>query len=285
MKAKKIYSSWFALPAIVIYGIFFLIPLVISIFFSLCNWTFSDISWTGLNNFKAFLTNESLVIGVKNTLIYAVATCFLKVVLGFLLAVFLTSAIKTKNFLRSVVFFPNIVSTIAVGIIFKAILNPTKGILNSTLAVFGIQGPNWLGDVNLALGSVIATDVWKGVGVATIIYIAGITAVDKSYYEAAAIDGATAFKRLIHITLPLCRPAMNSVIILSFIGGMRTFDLIWSMTGGGPGFATDVMASIIYKQYAAGYYGLSTAGNVIMLVMIAFIAFPLQKFLQSKEVG
>ena len=76
---------------------------------------------------------------------------------------------------------------------------------------------------------------------------------------------------------------MNSVIILSLIGGLRTFDLIWSMTGGGPGFATDVMASIVYKRYAAGYYGLSTAGNVIMFILIAVIAFPLQKFLQSKE--
>ena len=77
---------------------------------------------------------------------------------------------------------------------------------------------------------------------------------------------------------------MNSVIILSFIGGLRSFDLIWAMTGGGPGFATDVMASIVYKQYAAGFYGLSTAGNVIMFIMIALLAFPLQKFLLSREV-
>ena len=77
---------------------------------------------------------------------------------------------------------------------------------------------------------------------------------------------------------------MNSVILLAFIGGMRSFDLIWSMTGGGPGFATDVLASVIYKQYAEGFYGLSTAGNVIMFILIAFIAFPLQKFLMKGEV-
>lgn len=128
------------------------------------------------------------------------------------------------------------------------------------------------------------TDVWKGVSIATVIYIAGITSIDKNYYEAASIDGANGWQRLKSITIPLCRPAMNSVIILSFIGGLRSFDLIWAMTNGGPGFATDVMASIVYKQYAAGFYGLSTAGNVIMFVLIALLGFPLQKFLLSKEV-
>ncbi len=149
---------------------------------------------------------------------------------------------------------------------------------------FGGHGIDWLGNPDIALYSVIMTDVWKGVSIATVIYIAGITSIDKNYYEAASIDGANGWQRLKSITIPLCRPAMNSVIILSFIGGLRSFDLIWAMTNGGPGFATDVMASIVYKQYAAGFYGLSTAGNVIMFVLIALLGFPLQKFLLSKEV-
>lgn len=148
----------------------------------------------------------------------------------------------------------------------------------------GISGVNWLGDRGAALYSVIAVDVWKGVGVATVIYIAGISAISKDYYEAASLDGATGWQQFWKITVPLCRSSMNSVIILAFIGGMRTFDLIWSMTGGGPGFATDTMASVIYKQYAAGFYGMSTAGNVIMFVLIAVIAFPLFNYLTSKEV-
>ena len=119
---------------------------------------------------------------------------------------------------------------------------------------------------------------------ATVIYIAGISAISKDYYEAASLDGATGWQQFWKITVPLCRSSMNSVIILAFIGGMRTFDLIWSMTGGGPGFATDTMASVIYKQYAAGFYGMSTAGNVIMFVIIAVIAFPLFNYLTSKEV-
>lgn len=284
MDKKKIYSNWFIVPAMVIFIVFFLLPMVISFFFSLTVWDFNSFTFCGFDNFKTFFSDSSLYSSILNTLIYAVLTCALKLIIAFFLAVFLTSKIKTKNFLRSVVFFPNLISTIAVGISFSALMHPSKGLINQVITMLGGTGVDWLGNTNTALYAVILTDVWKGVGVATVIFIAGMQSIDKTYYEAASIDGATAWEQLKAITIPLSRPAMNSVIILAFIGGMRTFDLIWAMTGGGPGYATEVMASTVYKQYAAGFYGLSTAGNVIMFVMIAILAFPLQKFLLSKEV-
>ena len=284
MKRKSIYSNWFMVPALAIFAVFFLLPTLISLFFSLTVWNFDSFRFCGLDNYKTFFTDSSLYSSIINTMIYAVLTCVLKLVIAFFLAVFLTSKIKTKNFLRSVVFFPNLISTVAVGITFSALMHPTKGLLNHVIEFFGGTGINWLGDTKIALYSVILTDVWKGVGIATVIFIAGMQSIDKTFYEAAAIDGATSWQSLKSITVPLSRPAMNSIIILSFIGGLRTFDLIWAMTGGGPGYATEVMASTVYKQYAAGYYGLSTAGNVIMFVLIAVLAFPLQKFLLSKEV-
>jgi raffinose/stachyose/melibiose transport system permease protein len=163
-------------------------------------------------------------------------------------------------------------------------MHPSRGLFNSLLAAFSIEGPDWLGNPAMALYSVIFTDVWKGVGVATVVYIAGLQAIPETYYEAASIDGAGGFQRFRFITLPLVQSSINTVIILAFIGGIRTFDLIWSMTKGGPGFATDTLASIIYKQYAYGFFGLATAGNVVMLFLIAFIAFPLYRFLISREV-
>lgn len=284
MDKKKIYSLWFLAPALTIFLVFFIIPMVISLFFSLTVWDFEKFTFVGLDNFKMFFSERTLNIGIINTLIYAVLTSGLKVVLAFLIAVFLTSAIRTKNIIRLMVFFPNLVSTIAVGITFTAFMHPTKGVFNKFIEFFGGTGIDWLGNADLALYSVIGTDVWKGLSIATMIYIAGISSIDKTYYEAAAIDGANGWQKIRLITLPLCRPAMNSVIILSFIGGLRCFDLIWTMTGGGPGFSTDVMASIVYKQYASGFYGLSTAGNVIMFILIAILAFPLQRFLQRREV-
>ncbi|WP_109714581.1 carbohydrate ABC transporter permease [Faecalicatena contorta] len=284
MERKKIYSNWFIVPAMVIFTVFFLLPMVISFFFSMTVWDFNSFTFCGFDNFKTFFSDTSLSSSIKNTLIYAILTCGLKVILAFFLAVFLTSKIKTKNFLRSVVFFPNLISTIAVGITFCALMHPSKGLINQVITMLSGTGMDWLGNTKTALYAVILTDVWKGVGVATVIFIAGMQSIDKTYYEAASIDGATGWEQLKAITVPLSRPAMNSVIILAFISGMRTFDLIWAMTGGGPGYVTEVMASTVYKQYAAGFYGLSTAGNVIMFILIAILAFPLQKFLLSREV-
>lgn len=284
MNKKKIYSTWFLVPAIVIFMLFFIIPMVSSLFFSLTVWDLKDFTFVGLDNFKTFFGERSLSISVRNTLIYAFMTSGLKVIIAFFIALFLTTKIRTKSFLRSLVFFPNLVSAIAIGIVFKALMHPSKGLFNTLLAAIGIEGPNWLGDTGLALFSVIGVDVWKGVSISTVIFIAGITSIDSSYYEAASIDGATRWQTIRNIVIPLVRSSMNTIIVLSLIGGLRCFDLIWAMTKGGPGFATDVLASVVYKQYAAGFYGLSTAGNVIMFVLIAVIAFPLQKFLNSREV-
>lgn len=284
MNKKKIYSNWFLVPALSIFICFFMIPMVLSLFFSLTVWNFNGFKFCGFDNFKMFFQEASLRIGIKNSLVYAIMTCTLKVVLSFFIALFLTSGIKTKTIQRSIVFFPNLVSTVAIGITFSALMHPSKGLFNKVLEAVGLNGVDWLGNTNMALFSVIGTDVWKGLSIATVIFIAGIQSIDKTYYEAAVVDGASFWQQIRNITIPLSRSAMNSIILLSFIGGLRSFDLIWAMTGGGPGFATDVMASIIYKQYAAGYYGLSTAGNVIMFVIIAVIAFPLQRFLLSKEV-
>ena len=127
-------------------------------------------------------------------------------------------------------------------------------------------------------------DVWKGVGLATVIYIAGIVSIPQEYFDAAQVDGASGWQRFRHVILPLARPATVTVIVLSLIGGLRSFDLIWVMTRGGPGFVSDVIASVIYKQYQAGFYGLSTAGNVVLFVMVTVIVLPLFWGLNRKKV-
>lgn len=282
--SRKTYTYWFLAPALLVYGGLFLLPTLISLFFSMTRWTLTDWNFVGFDNFMTFFTEPSLSIGFKNTIVYALVTCGLKVVLGFLLGAFLCGEWKTRGYLRSVLFFPNLLSTIAVGVTFNSLMHPSHGLINSALASVGIAGPDWLGNVHLALLSVAFVDVWKGVGVATVIYIAGIMSIPRHYYEALSIDGGNAFHKLRFITLPLCRPAMNSVVILAFIGGLRSFDLVWTMTKGGPGFTTDLIASIIFKQYSGGFYGLATAGNVILFVVVGLLAFPLQRLLTKREV-
>jgi raffinose/stachyose/melibiose transport system permease protein len=272
------------IPALAVYGVLFILPTLLSFFFSLTIWTLQDYRFVGLQNFKMFFSEDSLRIGIKNTLIYATMTSSMKVVIALFVATFLCSGLRSQNYLRSVIFFPNLVSTLAVGLTFSSLMHPSKGVFNTCLTnVFHVVGPDWLGNPHLALFSIIFVDVWKGLGVATVIYLSGLLAIPKNYYEAASIDGASKWCQFRHITIPLVKSSMTSVIILSFIGGMRSFDLIWAMTKGGPGFATDVVASIIYKQFSNGYYGLSIAGNVIMFIMISLFALPLYKFLVSRE--
>ncbi|MBQ9348900.1 MAG: sugar ABC transporter permease [Oscillibacter sp.] len=286
MKLKSesaLYPFWFVLPSLIIFAVFFLYPIVTSLYYSMTVWNFDSATFTGLENYKLFFSDRSLSTSVVHTLIYAFSTSALKVILAFFIAIFLCSKIKTKDFIRSAVFFPNLVSMMAVGLTFSYLMHPTRGLFNLVLNAFGLDMVDFLGDPSTALASIIAVDVWKGLSISVVIYIAGIQSIDRTYYEAAEIDGATGWKQITNITLPLLAPQQNSIIILSLIGGLRSFDLIWAMTGGGPGFATDVMASVIYKQYAGGFYGLSTAGNVIMLALISLIAFPLQHFLNKRE--
>jgi len=280
---KSPYPTWFFLPAAIVYAVLFLVPTVASLFFSLTRWTLFNWTFIGVENFVQFFREPFLVQGLINTLIYAALTSGLKVVLGLLLAVLLTSEIMARDLLRSVIFFPVLVSTVGVGITFTVLMHPTTGVINQSLALLGIQGPGWLTDPKLALISVALVDVWKGLGLATVIYIAGIVSIPKDFYEAAAIDGASALQRFWNVTLPLARPATITVVLLSLIGGLRSFDLIWSMTRGGPGFTSDVLASVIYKQYQAGFYGLSTAGNVVLFFLVALLVVPISIFLNRKE--
>ena len=283
-KKKSPYPYWFYLPAAVIFFVFFVVPTFSSFFFSLTRWDLSTWEFIGLDNYVAFFQESALITGLKNTLIYAVVTCGLKVVLGMALALLLTSQIIARGFLRSVVFFPVLVSTIGVGLTFQVLMDPSAGLINKSLALVGINGPAWLVDPKFALLSVALVDVWKGVGLATVIFIAGIVSIPREYFEASSVDGASAFQRFWKIILPLSRPAITTVIILALIGGLRTFDLIWAMTRGGPGFTSDVIASVIYKQYQAGFYGLSTAGNVVLFILVTGIVFPLFHFLTRREV-
>ncbi|KQP54722.1 carbohydrate ABC transporter permease [Agreia sp. Leaf283] len=280
---RSIYPSWFYIPAAALYIVLFAVPTFASLYFSLTRWTLFDVTFIGFDNFVQFFSDPQLLRSFMNTVVFAVVTSVAKVVLGFALAVLLTSELIGRGYLRAVTFFPVLVSTIGVGLTFKALLDPFDGIVNGALAVFGIQGPGWLTDPNLALLSVAVVDVWKGLGIATLVYIAGIVAIPQDYFEAARVDGASSWNVFRNITFPLSWPATGTVIILSVIGGLRSFDLIWAMTKGGPGFSSDVIASVIYKQYQAGFYGLSTAGNVVLFIVVTAVMIPISRLINKRS--
>jgi raffinose/stachyose/melibiose transport system permease protein len=282
-RRKSPYPNSFYIPSAVLYIGLFAIPTFASFYFSLTRWTLFSSEFIGLENFRLFFSQPMLTQAFVNTFIYGFAATALKVVLGIALAVLLTSHIIARGYLRSVIFFPVLVSTVGVGIAFKVLMDPFDGLINAGLAAIGIHGPAWLTDPAWALFSVILVDAWKGVGVSTLIFVAGMVSISQDYFEAAMMDGASAWQRFRYLTLPLIRPATGTVILLSLIGGLRSFDLIWAMTQGGPGFTSDVVGSVIYKQYQAGYFGLSTAGNVVLFLVVIAVTVPLSWYLNRRQ--
>jgi raffinose/stachyose/melibiose transport system permease protein len=276
------YPHWFYLPAAIVFILFFLVPTALAFYFSLTRWSLFDATFIGLDNYRTFITDPQLLSGLRNTIIYAVMTSGLKVIIALPLAMLLTSSIKLKGLFRGIIFFPVLVSTVAVGITFATLMQPSIGLINTALGFLGLPTPDWLGNPALALYSVALVDVWKGVGIAMVIFIAGILSIPEEYFDAARLEGGL-WVKFRHIILPLARNASFTVILLSFIGGLRTFDLIWTMTRGGPGFASDVLTSVIYKEYQAGFYGLSTAGNVVLFVLVTIIVYPLMRFFNRLE--
>jgi len=278
----RTYPNWFYLPAGIVFGVFFVAPTVLAFYFSLTRWSLFDATFIGFGNYVDFIGDPQLMSGLRNTFIYAVLTSGLKVLIGLPVAVLLTSSIRLKGLFRSVVFFPALVSTVAVGITFASLMQPSTGLINAALGALGLPTPDWLGNPSFALYSVALVDVWKGVGIATVIFIAGILAIPLDFFDAARLEGG-AWVKFRYVILPLSRNATFTVILLSFIGGLRSFDLIWTMTHGGPGFASDVLTSVIYKEYQAGFYGLSTAGNVVLFVLVTLLVFPLMRLFNRWE--
>jgi raffinose/stachyose/melibiose transport system permease protein len=278
----RTYPNWFYLPAAIVFGLFFIVPTAMAFYFSLTRWTLFDATFIGLDNYVTFLGDARLMSGLRNTIIYAVLTSGLKVVIALPLAMLLTSSIRLKGLLRGIIFFPTLVSTVAIGITFATLMQPSVGLINTVLGFFGLPQPQWLGNPDLALYSVVIVDVWRGIGIALVIFMAGILSIPQDYFDTARLEGET-WVKFRHVILPLARNATFTVILLSFIGGLRTFDLIWTMTRGGPGFASDVLTSVIYKEYQAGFYGLSTAGNVVLFILVTLIVYPLMRFFNRLE--
>src|SRR6266498_5695626 len=185
---RQTYPHWFYLPAGLVFGLFFLVPTVLAFYFSLTRWSLFDATFIGLDNYFTFLSDPQLLSGLRNTIIYAVLTSGLKVIISLPLAMLLTSRIRLKGLFRGIIFFPVLVSTVAVGITFSTLMQPSVGLINTALRFFGISQPDWLGNPHLALYSVVLVDVWKGIGLAMVIFIAGILSIPVEYFEAARLE-------------------------------------------------------------------------------------------------
>lgn len=290
MKASKIYPSYFLIGSLLLYGVLYLLPSLLGVGYSFTDWSaFSDeVNFLGFDrmfdNYARAFSDEKYIGYLGNTLLFTFVTTIVKNVVGLALAVLLTRRIKLLNFHRAVLYIPAVLSALIVGMIFRSVLNPEVGLLNSFLRQIGIEGPQWLSDPDLAFWSVMAVDIWKGMGYIMTIFIAGIMSISPTYYEAADIDGAGGWQKFKSITLPMLMPTLTVTTVLNVIYGLRVFDIVYSLTNGGPGYATEVLYTGIYKEFGYGKFAMGTTLSTIMFVVMAIVGYFLIRSMNKNEV-
>ncbi|QJD85181.1 carbohydrate ABC transporter permease [Cohnella herbarum] len=287
MIGKRLYPYFFIYPALLVYLVLFIFPTLFSFVYSFTDWNAyrDNIRFTGLDNFTKIVTNGDLMLSIGNTVLFAVVTSIGKNALGLLLAVALCSRIGMKRLFRTVFFLPTVLSFIVVGVLFTALLHP-EGFLNQFLGEVGLGWlrQEWLVDRNVVMFTVSFVDVWKGTGFHMIIFMAGLLAIPRDYGEAAQIDGANALQEFFRIKLPLMMQAVSVNIVLSLIAGFKVFEQVFVLTNGGPGYASSVLNSIAFQMFGDGRWGLGTAMNLVLFLLITAISFVTLAYFKRKEV-
>ena len=284
------YPAYFLIGSLLLFGVLYLLPSILGIGYSFTDWSaYSDeVNFLGFgrmfdNYLKAF-SDEKYIGYLGNTLLFTFVTTIVKDVVGLALAVLLIGRIKFLNFHRAVLFIPAVLSALIVGMIFRSVLNPEVGLLNSFLRQLGIEGPQWLTNPDIAFWSVMAVDIWKGMGYIMTIFIAGLMSISPTYYEAADIDGAGGWQKFRWITLPMLMPTLTVATVLNVIYGLRVFDIVYALTNGGPGYATEVLYTGIYKEFGYGKFAMGTTLSTIMFVVMVIVGYFLIRSMNRNEV-
>ncbi|MFE2060868.1 carbohydrate ABC transporter permease [Streptomyces sp. NPDC059467] len=264
---------WFALPAMLLFAFVVLVPSARGVYYAFTDWDGldPDFSFVGLDNFSEMFRDADAVQAIWHTLLIAVAITVVQNALGLLLALGVNSAIKSRNVLRVFLFAPAVITPIVTAYLWRNLLGP-DGAVNSLFGAVGLSGwkQDWLGSPQVALWSVIGVIVWQYAGYSMVIFLAGLQSVPKEIHEAAAIDGAGPVRRFWSVTRPLLAPALTINLMLSIIGGIKLFDQVYALTGGGPGHATDTLSTLIYKDaFTLGEFGYSIALAVVLTVIVA----------------
>lgn len=279
-------DTLFVLPAMVVFAIFFAYPVVSSFYISLTEWNGlnPELKFVGLDNFAKIWTDKHFWQALRNTFRYAFFATTIQNILGMILA--LAASHKVFRGFRVLFLIPPLLSSIALGSIWKYMFAP-NGALNLILAGFGLEAwtQSWLGDPDIALYSLVATTIWRWTGLSMIIYLAGLQSIPEVIQEAASIDGVNAWQRFRHITFPLIAPASTINIVLSMIGSLKEFDLIYIMTQGGPGRATESITTLIFRQaFDFSKFGYGTAVAVVMFAIILVLSLIQMHYLTRREV-
>lgn len=282
-KTKKIrygelenYFLIFIIPALVIYLLFSIAPFLFTIYYSFTDYTDMnpiDLHFVAFKNYLKVFQTPLMWKAIKNSVIYALLLTGFQTILGLPLAVVLNEKLKSRNLLRAVFFFPAVFSSLIIGYLWNFVMSSSDfGLINSLLHFVGLGTFNFF-TAKRALYSVIITQIWQWTGWAMVIYLANLQSISQDLYEAADIDGATEIQKFFRVTLPLMCPSVKIIVVTGLIGGMKVFDIIYSMTSGGPGDATQtVMMVMLNRGISDGFYSTGAAFGVCFFIIVLLIS-------------
>lgn len=271
-------------PNLLLFAVFTYWPLLYNGYLSFVSWDMLAPvkTWVGFANYQELFTSPAFFEIMVNTVVFTVAGVVLICGLGLLLALLLNQPLRGRNSVRAVVFSPVMLSGAAIGLVWVYIFDPRYGLLDVFVRAIGLQSPNWLLDPAWAMAAVIIVHVWKNLGYAVVIFLAGLQAIPRELYEAAVVDGAGAGARLRHITLPGLSPVVFFLLLTTTLAGFQAFDIIKVMTDGGP---VDATTTLIYYLYQEGFVGFNAgrAGVAAVLLFLMMLAFTLVQLRTSER--
>lgn len=267
---------FFIFPALTIYLVFSILPFLFTIFYSFTDYTDMNpvnLSFVGFANYIKVFDTPLMMTAIKNSVVYAIALTALQTIFALPLAVLLNKKLKSRNLLRAVFFFPAVFSSLIIGYLWSFILSSSDyGLINNLLHSLGLDTINFFSS-NTALISVILTQAWQWTGWAMVIFLANLQSIPSELYEAAEIDGASGIKQFFKVTLPLMCPSVKIIVVTGLIGGMKVFDIIYSMTSGGPGNSTQTVMTVMMKKgISDGFYSTGAAFGVCFFIIVLVIS-------------
>ena len=284
MAAAEARAAWlFLAPSLLLFTVFVALPVLAALGISFTSWDlFTAPHFAGLQNYAALILHDPLfhkVLG--NTVLYVLGTVPLQMLLALGVALLLNRGVWGETALRIIYFLPVVSSTVAVALVWSWIFNSNFGVLNALLSLLGVQNPPvWLGNSGTALISLIIVAIWQGLGYSMVLFLAGLQNIPQDVYEAGALDGATGWRRTVHLTLPLLSPTTFFVTIVSLIGSFQVFDLAFVMTKGGPANATNTIVYYVYQNafefYRMGYASAAAMILFAIILIITLIQYRLQ---------
>ena len=284
-KRDQLFGVFLTLPGLATLLIIILFPIIFTIITSFYDYTLLNPhhdSFVGLDNYQEVIEEDYIGDSVLITSQFVLSTVLIEFFIGFIIALSLNKVKRFKTVYYVILLAPLMINPVVVGLIWRMILHTELGIFNYLLKLLNINRVNWLGDNDTAFWTIVFVDIWHQVSFMTILLLAGLSALPREPYEAARMDGASSLRCLISITLPLMRPVITVAILLRLIFSIKTFDIIYIMTKGGPGISTDLISYFIYRSAFFGLdIGRASALSVGLLIIVLFLTFFLYKYMRS----